>query len=89
MVAQDRAPASNTAGGACECGAGILACQFTGHPCPVLRVPPAPHVRRGKRAAGMPPELSGWKPGPQLQTGAHSGNNAPISATVAVPVVPS
>ena len=44
-------------------GAGILACQFTGHPRPVFQVP----ERAGPpsaRAAGMPPERSGWKPDP-------------------------
>ena len=50
---------------AARVGPGILACQFTGHPCPVL--PPGDPPRRRPLGTGgrMPPELAGWKPAPQ------------------------
>ena len=46
------------------CGAGIPACQFTGHPCPVFLLPPR-YPSAEETGGRMPPELAGWKPAPQ------------------------
>ena len=35
------------------CGAGILACQFTGHPCPVFPVPTVPQRGTGGKDAAQ------------------------------------